>query len=205
MAPTQTQRSCQTAEGDHHSSVKDLTSTSWGYLIAFLLPGVLGIYALSFWFPELGVMLQPIKKADATVGPSVVLLLIAVGVGLCLSAARYFVLQKRLYKKKSLSDAFNKTLTPEKLAVLRAYAEEHYRYHQFYGGCFIAVLILYTGWLHGQWPFKGAIPHALLVTAGFILLECLLERSSYDAFEQYIDKCNAQAPSSAGIGKGAGR
>jgi len=54
------------------AEMKDLTATSFGYLIAFLLPGVFGLYALSAWLPEAGERLQPILKADATVGPSIV-------------------------------------------------------------------------------------------------------------------------------------
>jgi hypothetical protein len=50
--------------------MKDLTSTSFGYLIGFVLPGMFGLYALSSWFPQVGALLQPMLKADATVGPS---------------------------------------------------------------------------------------------------------------------------------------
>jgi hypothetical protein len=90
--------------------VKDLTSTSFGYLIAFLLPGMLGLYALSFWLSRAGVFLQPILKADATVGPSVVFLLIAVGMGLCLSAARFVLFERVLCRKHHLPPNVNNGL-----------------------------------------------------------------------------------------------
>lgn len=173
--------------------MKELTSTSFGYLIAFLLPGVLGLYALSYWSPKAGALLQPILRADTTVGPSVVFLLLAVGMGLCLSAGRFFVLEKGLYRKTLLSDTLHKQLEPEKLALLTAYAEGHYRYHQFYGGCFVAILMLFVGWWCGQWPFKG-YPfswHTVLIIVGFVAFEVLLERSSNDAFTKYVKKCNA--------------
>jgi len=189
------------AEGDDGPSMKELTSTSFGYLIAFLLPGMLGLYALSYWFPPTGALLQPILKADATVGPSVVFLLIAAGMGLCLSAARFFVLEKGVYKGTCLSDELHKGLAPDKLALLNAYADQHYRYHQFYGGCFLAVLILCVGWWRGQWPFDDH-PfswHTALIIAGFGVFELLLERSSHDAFTKYVKKCNALVPEQANI------
>ncbi len=187
--------------------MKDMTPTTWGYLIAFLLPGVLGVYGLSYWFPPAGAMLQPILKADATVGPSVVFLLIAVGTGLCLSAARYFLLENWLYgKKHRLSDELHKSQTPDKFTLFRAYAEEHYRYHQFYGGCCVAVLIWFAGWCRAQWPFKGAVAHMAFVTGIFLLGELLLERASYDAFKKYVRKSNALVPvHAAALGKGAGK
>src|SRR5258708_25410932 len=57
--------------------MKDLTSTSFGYIIAFLLPGLLGIYSLSFSSSDVAPMLTPAFNADATVGPSLIIVLIA--------------------------------------------------------------------------------------------------------------------------------
>ncbi len=195
-------------------AMKELTPTSFGYLIAFLLPGVLGLYALSYWLPQAGVLLQPILKADATVGPSVVFLLVAVGMGLCLGAVRFWLLEKGTYGllgKKCLSEALHKHLKPESLSLLNAYAEQHYRYHQFYGGCFVAVLTMFAGWWRGQWPFTGKFGwNVIYVVLGFILFELLLERSSYNAFKKYVDKCNALAgetvmPPQPEVAKGAAK
>ena len=167
--------------------MKDLTSTSFGYVIGFLLPGMLGIYGFSKWFFSLQSLLQPIVKADATVGPSVVFLLSAVGMGLCVSSARYFIFEKWLYRKRCLSPEMYKGLNADKLALHKSLAEEHYRYHQFYGGCAVSVLVLFIGWVHGQWPFGWKVAY---VTVGFLLCELLLERSASDCFGKYIDKCN---------------
>jgi hypothetical protein len=185
------------SEGEDSPAMKELTSTSWGYMIAFLLPGVFGVYALSYWAGEADVLIQPILKSETTVGPSMIFLIVAVGMGLCLAATRYWVLEKLAYGvfgKKCLSAALHKDLKPDKLTLIRAYAEEHYRYHQFYGGCFTAGLLLYTGWYRAQWLANNALTrHAAYVTVGFILFELLLERSSYDAFSKYVHKCNALA------------
>jgi len=193
--------------------MKELTSTSFGYLIAFLLPGVLGLYALSYWFPEAGALLQHILKADATVGPSLVFLLVAVGVGLCLSAVRYFILQRGLYRKKCLAENLHRRLKPDQLALFNAYAEQHYRYHQFYGNCWVAILILFVGWWWpGQWPFDNHPFNwrTLWLIVGIAAFELLLEESSRDAFAQYIKKCNALveevAPGSQPeVAKGSGK
>ncbi len=173
--------------------MKELTSTSFGYLIAFLLPGLFGLYALSFWVPQVGVLLQPVLTATATVGPSAVLLVVAVGMGLCISAARHFFLVKLVYeqllKQAKIPDNLYKSLTSDKLALHRALAEEHYRYHQFYGGCAVALLILFIGWLvHGH--FKWSL-ELLYAAVGFTGAELLLERSANDCHGQYVGKCNA--------------
>jgi len=109
--------------------VKDLSSTSFGYLIAFLLPGIFGLYALSFWFPQMNVLLQPILKADTSVGPSFIFLVVAVGIGVCISGLRYFIFEKGLYRKSCLLPDVYRGMGSERLAMVRAFVDEHYRYH----------------------------------------------------------------------------
>jgi hypothetical protein len=50
--------------------MKDITSTSFGYIIAFLLPGLVGMYGLGYWSEGIHKLLAPVLAADATVGPS---------------------------------------------------------------------------------------------------------------------------------------
>ena len=177
--------------------MKDLSSTSFGYLIAFLLPGLLGLYALSYWVPQVKDQLQPFLSATATVGPSLTLLLIAVGAGLVVSAVRNFVLVKFwsefVLKKPALRADLYRVLNAEKLAVHKALAEEHYRYHQFYGGCFVALAVMFAGVLYG-WFIQGTPrPSYLGITAyvvAFLLTEVVLERSAMDCNCKYVDKCN---------------
>src|SRR5947209_2391473 len=110
--------------------MKELTSTTFGYLIGFLLPGIFGLFALSAWFPEVGVILQPVMKADTTVGPSVVFLLIAVGMGLCLNAVRFVLFENWLCKTHKFPENMFASLTKEgKLTTFKSIVDEHYRFH----------------------------------------------------------------------------
>lgn len=174
---------------DEESSVpemKDLTSTSFGYLIAFLLPGIFGLYALTYWFPQSEVILQPVLKADATVGPSAVFLIIAVGMGLCISALRFFMFEKFLCRKHHLpADVFAVLTAENRLTAFKAVVDEHYRYHQFYGGCATAVLILFAGWAYHHRTLNCEMVYIFI---GFVLLELLLGSSARDSFIRYIDR-----------------
>jgi hypothetical protein len=178
------------SENENYSvaDMKELTSTSFGYLIAFLLPEMFALYALTYWFPPIGVLLQPMLKPDSNVGPSLILLLIAVGTGMCVSAARFFIFEKGLYRAHCLPPTLYQHMTSEKLALHKTLAEEHYRYHQFYGGCVVATLIFFTGWLRGHWAINCELGY---VAIEFVLLGALLERSAADSFKKYIEKCKA--------------
>jgi hypothetical protein len=166
--------------------MKDLTSTSFGYVIAFLLPGIFGVYALSYWFPPIGALLQPVLKADASVGPSVVFLLIAVGMGLCVSALRFFIFEKLLCRKHKLpADMFAQLIDEGKLSSFKAVVDEHYRYHQFYGGCGVSLLLLFAGWVRGHLELSC---HVAYVSIGFVLLEFLLVGSGRDAYIRFVQR-----------------
>jgi hypothetical protein len=175
--------------GDTESPVpemKDVTSTSFGYLIAFVLPGIFGIYALSYWVEQVAVILQPVMKADATVGPSFVFLVVAVGMGLCLSAVRYWVFEKFVCRKHGFPpDAFASLYKENKLTAFKAIVDEHYRYHQFYGGCGIALPVMFSAWVYHHLAWNQ---HLIYLTIGFVLIEVLLGHAAYDTFQKYVTR-----------------
>jgi hypothetical protein len=174
------------SEDDSAPEMKDLSSTSFGYLIAFLLPGIFGLYAFTYWFPQVGVILQPLLKADATVGPSLVFLSVAVGMGLCLSAVRFLIFEKLLCKAHHFPPNLFASLYKEnKLTAFKAVVDEHYRYHQFYGGCGVAVLVLFAGWFFEHLTFNCQLVY---LGIGFILVELLLGSAARVSFIRYVDR-----------------
>jgi hypothetical protein len=168
--------------------MKDLTSTSFGYVIAFLLPGLCGLYALSYWSGVVDQLLQPAIKADATVGPSVILLLIALGIGLCVSAIRFFVFEKLLCRKHHFpSDMFAKLTKDSKLISFKAVVDEHYRYHQFYGGCAVVLVVVVAGWLHNYFH-TASCGKIVLMVLGSLAFEAMLIQTAADAFKRYVER-----------------
>src|SRR5258708_17169689 len=166
--------------------VKELSSTSFGYVIGFLLPGLLGLYALAYWFPDIRSLLEPAASKDATIGPSFLLLLSALTVGLLTSAMRFFVFEKWLCKEHSFQkDMFKELAKEQKLPAFKAVVDEHYRYHQFYGGCAIAFIVLFPKWLWGNWHFFHC-PVRFILIAIFALFEWLLVVTAKDAFIRYV-------------------
>lgn len=166
--------------------MKDLTSTSFGYVIAFLLPGVFGSYALTYWSPAAGVLLQPLLKADTNVGPSAVFLLVCVGMGLLLAAVRYFVFESLLcHNHKLPQDMFAKLVEENRLSSFQAVVDQHYRYHQFYGGCAIAALLMFTGWMHSHWELSCRL---LILTLGFLLFELLVVSAGRQTYIQFVKR-----------------
>ncbi|MGA2904439.1 MAG: hypothetical protein ABSD98_11445, partial [Candidatus Korobacteraceae bacterium] len=123
------------------AELTDLTSTSFGYLIAFLLPGLVFFYGLGLWYPTLFPVLRASGSADVAIGPSVIFLLGCLTAGVLLAAIRWFVYERVICRSKKFDgDHFLRLSTPDKLSSFKAVVDEHYRYHQFYGSVSIALI-----------------------------------------------------------------
>jgi hypothetical protein len=170
--------------------VKDLTSTSFGYVIGFLLPGLLGLYGLAMWSKQIQDLLQPAASKDATLGPSFFLLLSSLTMGLLLSAFRFYLFEKLLCKRHSLSkEMFKELKAADKLTAFKAVVDEHYRYHQFYGGCAVALLILFPKWLWMTWSTFSCLARFILIAA-FVAFQIILVMTAKDAFVRYVERAN---------------
>ena len=170
--------------------VKDLSSTSFGYIIAFLLHGLLGLYGLSLWSKSIEALIKPATSIDATVGPSFLVLLAALTTGLIIGAIRFYLYEKWICKNHHFPpDLFTKLGIGEKLIVFRAVVDEHYRYHQFFGGCSVSLLIVFPRWLWNAWPALTCAS-AILVIVAFIFLEIVLGAAARDALIFYVRRGN---------------
>jgi hypothetical protein len=169
--------------------MKDITSTSFGYIVAFLLPGLIGMYGLGYWSEGVKKLLKPALSAEATVGPSVILLLGALALGLVISAVRCLAFERFMCRKhKFPTDMFSRLSSGDKLNSFRAVVDEHYRYHQFYGGSFVALVVMYSGWIKNFYP--GLHTPFIIFSIGFLLLEILLLDTANDAYKKYVRRGN---------------
>jgi hypothetical protein len=168
--------------------VKDLSSTSFGYVIGFLLPGLFGLYGLSMWSKSVRGLLEPATSTSATIGPSLFLLLSALTSGLLISALRYFVFERLVCQRHHLpKDMFAQLGIGDRLTAFKSVVDEHYRYHQFYGGCAVALTILFPKWLWDARQQFSDLQIGLLIAA-FVGFEVLLGVTAYDAFVRYVQR-----------------
>lgn len=172
-------------------TLSDVTSTSFGYIIGFLLPGLVGLYGLGYWSAGIrSLLLKPGIDTEATVGPSLLVLLAALAVGLLVNGFRSLIFDKWLCKKYAYeTDFFSKLGTGEKLNCFRAFADELFRYHQFFGGFFIAFVPMYLGWL---WTNKSHLSNVWLGVSflGFTLLEWFAAERAIDMYRKFVQRSN---------------
>ncbi|MGB8128326.1 MAG: hypothetical protein WCG81_00880 [Candidatus Angelobacter sp.] len=170
--------------------MKELTSTSFGYIIAFLLPGLLGLYALALWFTGINTLLEPALSPQTTIGPSLFLLFCALTLGLLLSAMRHFIFERWLCEShKFAPNVFRELRKNENLVAFTAVVEQHYRYHQFYGGCAVAMFILFPRWMWNHWSELGCLKGWATI-ALFALFQAMIIETARDSFVKYVNRAN---------------
>jgi len=168
--------------------MKDVTSTSFGLLIAFLLPGLVGLYALSFWWTTLRRVFDTFLTVESNVGLSVMVLLAALALGLQVTVLRWVIFECWICKKDRLVPTDFAALGGEsKLSSFRAAVDEHYRYHQFWGGMVLVIPVL---WLAIVWEYWGGLTklEISLCSAALVAVEAITALAAREAFHKYVTR-----------------
>jgi len=167
--------------------MKDLTSTSFGILIGFVVPGMMGLLAVAYWLHPARAAFASFATSSSTFGITLLVLLISVGIGVQLSVIRWIVFERIVCRSPGIPDNYFKLLIDEgRRSAFRSVVDEHYRYHQFHGAMVIVFPVLYFGW--GMEIF-GVSTQALFASA----LACLavwaaLFFGAVDSYRKYVTR-----------------
>jgi hypothetical protein len=143
--------------------MKDISTSNFGLLIAFALPGFVALWGISgIWPMELGCLI-------GTDGCTTTITLVgffnstiaALAAGMVIGAIR-FVLIDTLHALTGLRrPVWNGQAFGSNLEAVKTMVQEHYRFYQFYSGMLIAVLLAYAAHLHRE-SFTLGIPVLLI-------------------------------------------
>ncbi len=164
----------------------DIGSTSFGLFIAFLLPGLTALYSLTFWSARAKRVFETFLTAESNVGLFLLVLCASVAAGLLVTVFRWLLFELWLGKNYRLdSSAFSALRDEATLSAFRAAIDEHYRYHQFWGGMTISILLLYAGWLTSAWAQLSRRWILFSVTI-FVVIEVATAIAAFVAYKHYV-------------------
>ena len=115
---------------------------NFGLIIAYVLPGTVGIYSLRYLSDHVNLLWQALESGQAMAGPLVVLGIASLVVGLTVSSLRVVVLEGIFYRTgvRKATISYEKIAAAEKLELFKEMVENVYRYHQFYGNVMLSLL-----------------------------------------------------------------
>ncbi len=160
----------------------DQTSKNFGLVIAFLVPGFIGLWALSYFDPTAAKWLGTAAEKETTVGGFLFVVVASLGIGVFLSGARYFVFDKFLLKdlggRPDVEDANRK----EAEASYQSLKADYYQFYQFYANTAVALVLAFGAWWVTKKPPAGDVVLLGVVTA---VVEVILYLSARDSLTKY--------------------
>lgn len=160
---------------------KDITSTFFGFLIAYLLPGAVAVFTLSFWSDTLRGVSATVAGAKSDVGLILSLVVASLVAGLVINVFRHHLFERLICRTVRMDPSvYGSLVNEQKLQTFMLVIEETFRYHQFYGNVSVLMPLVCATWL--KWYDGGLIRNdALMVlTAGYAVAVFALPLVAYE-------------------------
>jgi hypothetical protein len=169
----------------------DITSTSFGLLIAYLLPGLVTLFGLSYWVPQLRGLFNAFVSGGSNLGLFLLLALISIAASLQVTLVRWAVFEELICKRYKLGPQDFKDMRDEgRFNAFRGAVDEHYRYHQFWGCMAVAFPIVFIGWARESHIFSN-FWSGLFVVLLFLVLEGLTVLGAAMAYINYVNRARS--------------
>ena len=159
--------------------MQTVTSSNFGLLIAYILPGFTVLWGLSRFSDTLSHWLGVVPTESPTIGGFLYVTLASVAAGLTVSTIRWLVIDTLHHRTGVTPPNWDLTRLEDRIGSFRTFIEHHYRYYQAYGNLLVAlVIVLGVRWGSGveQQPWTGITILALTV---------LFYLGSRDALKKY--------------------
>lgn len=126
--------------------MRPVTSETFGLLIAYLIPGLIVLWGLSRFVPELDSRIGTSDGECQTFGGFLNLTVASVGTGLTASTVRWLVIDPIHHWTGVPRLAWNMADFHKRTEGLQVLIESYYRYYQFYANSLVAILFAAVAW-----------------------------------------------------------
>lgn len=158
----------------------------FGLLIAYLLPGFVALWGVGLVDPTVKAWLGTVPENAPTLSGFLFSTIAALGAGLTLHTLRWLLIDQIHHLTGIRPKQWDFSRFQDRLAAYDKLTENHYRFHQFYGG-----MILALTWLLAARQVAGKetiVDMADLATLGSVVLFWL---GSRDALRRYYRRVGA--------------
>jgi hypothetical protein len=162
--------------------VGELSGKSFGLVIAYVLPGLVALWGVSYFSPTVSSWIASSQLGAPTVAGFLYVTLGSLASGLTVSAVRWALIDTLHHATGIRPPAWDFRKLDDRLEAFEAVVENHYRHYQFYSNMFIAVAFAYRARL--VWEGRSVVEE-LWPTIGFLVLEAILFVGSRDTLRKY--------------------
>lgn len=164
---------------------QDHLTKSFGLIIAFIVPGMVGLYAATFPVPELREWFGIASSQPPTVSGFLFVNVAAAGAGVFLSGFRWQIIECWLWGEKNPGDEVSVAERHRSEPAYQNLVAQLYDFYLFYANTLVALVALYLAWAITEWTTVGLSwgllwPLLVLVPVGYVL-----ERSARNAYDRF--------------------
>jgi len=162
-----------------------LSSQNFGLIIAYLLPGFVALWGVSYFSPTVEGWIAASQQDLPTVAGFMYVTLASLAAGVTVSAVRWAIIDHLHHATGIVPPAWRFAHLEGKLQGYLTLIENHYRYYQFYANMFIAAAFAFSARLFVEGP---AFPRPVAAMCGFLILEMILFAGSRDTLHKYYSR-----------------
>jgi len=165
--------------------VKDVTSTNFGLLIAYVLPGVTALWGVSYFSPNVRAWFGSTPCVSPTVGGFLYVTLAAVAAGVTVSTVRWMVVDTTHHLTGIPRPRWDFRRFDEKVAAYEMLGEVHYRYYQYHANTLISLVFTYLARRISLGFFSLPLGW---IDVGLLMLSVIFAAGSRDTYRKYTDR-----------------
>lgn len=166
----------------HPSPVRDITDKNFGLLIAYVIPGFVALWGVSYHSTVVAAWLSPSPQLPAGIEAVFFVGVASIAVGMTASAFRWAFLDTLFHFTGLQRPQWDDSRLPERLDAFDTIVEAHYKFYQCYSNSCIALAFTYAASMLND---RSPVPHPTLWTAAFVAIEIVFLGMSRDALRKY--------------------
>ena len=164
--------------------MKEVSTGNFGLLIAFLLPGFIVLWGLSYFSATVRVWLSGAGQTP-TVGGFMFVTLASVAAGVTVSTVRWLVIDTIHHWTGISQPAWDFSRLQDNVSAYNVLNDIHYKFYQFHANGLIALLFVYVARRAQKGIFTAPVG---LFDLGFLALSVVLFVGSRDMLRKYFTR-----------------
>ena len=166
--------------------MRDLSPFNFGLIVAYLVPGFVILWGLSFHSVTLAGWLAAPPQSAPAIGDLFYATLASVGFGMIANVFRWAIIDTIHHHTGVRLPRWDfSLLDQERLGGYELLVELHYRYYQFFANMLIALVFTYVAYRSTP---SGAAAHVGMTDVGFVVVCVVLFLGSRDALKKYYQR-----------------